>query len=268
MYSPDKAHHRIGKLNEPLPAPYPIFDRDDVRVAFRRGSASLIAGTPGSFKTALALNMASKWADRGIRSLYYSADGDESSILKRLAGITTGDDMKEVEWRIEMNKAHYAKWMHDRYHKKLEFEYAKMSWDNFVFHTVSYEQVYGGFPDLIIIDNLIDFASNVYAFGEMQQIISAADQLAKKTQAHVMILHHARLVTPDKGLDNVIAGNPPPDNEIQGRMTQFPTLALTLGVVGTQVRWAAVKNRTGPQYRDASVHHRFNVKSSMRIDEG
>lgn len=226
----------------------------------------MIAGKPGAFKTALALNIATHWADAGIRSQYFSADGDEASTLKRISGIATGEDLKVVEARLGWNQAYYSKALYDRYAKKLEFEYAKMPWRNLVEHVRAYEQAYGGYPEAIFIDNLINFASGAYAFEEMQEIISDCDSLAKMTQAHVCILHHARLVSPDKGMD-VEPGLAPPDDQIQGRMTQTPTLVLTLGAIGTTVNMAAVKNRNGPQFADASKQHQFLVNSAMQVIE-
>lgn len=232
----------------------------------------MLAGTPGSFKTALALNEVVSWADQGIATQYFSVDSDESTIVQRLSGIVTGYNMDEVENRLQRNPTCFDNDLYDRLGDLVTFEYQNMAWEKMVYHVKSYEQKYGDFPDLIVIDNLIDLASSVYAFDEMQEIIKNADGLAKKTKAHVMILHHAKLASEDKKSNDDRAdwekyGMPPADHEIQGKMTQFPTLVLTLGAYGMDIKMAAVKNRFGPQHRNADVFHSFRVNYSMRVVE-
>lgn len=272
MYSPHKASHRVGNIGAPLPSPYPIFDDRKVKVTFRRGGVSMLAGTPGSFKTALALNEVVAWADKGISTQYFSVDSDESTIVQRLSGIITGYNMDEVERKLQRNPTCFDQELYDRLGDLVTFEYQNMGWEAMVYHVKSYEQKYGGYPDLIAIDNLIDLASSVYAFDEMQEIIKNADGLAKKTKAHVMILHHAKLQSEDikKNDDRAdweIYGMPPADHEIQGKMTQFPTLVLTLGAYGMDINMAVVKNRFGPQHRNADKSLPFRVNYSMRVVE-
>lgn len=270
MYSPHKASHRVGNIGAPLPSPYEIFEDRKVKVSFRRGGVSMLAGTPGSFKTALALNMVTTWADKGISTQYFSVDSDESTVVQRLSGIITGYNMDEVERKLTRDRTYFDKELYDRLGDMVTFEYQNMDWESMVYHVKSYEQKYGGYPDLIVIDNLIDLASSVYAFDEMQEIIKNADGLAKRTKAHVQILHHAKLQSEDKKSDQPDwekYGQPPADHEIQGKMTQFPTLVLTLGAYGMDINMAVVKNRFGPQHRNADVAHPFRVNYSMRVVE-
>lgn len=264
MYSIHKASHRIGNIGDPLPAPFEVFGRKNVKITFRRGGVSMLAGIPGSYKTAVALNAVVHWTCRDVYTQYFSVDSDESTVKQRLCGIVSGDDMDEVEYKLQFDPYHYDEKLYDVLGDKVMFEYQNMGFESMVHHVASYDQKFGGYPDLIVIDNLIDLASGVYAFDEMQAIIKAADGLAKKTKSHVMILHHARLVTPDSGMENT-AGMPPPDNQIQGRMTQFPTLVLTLGAAGNLINVSAVKNRFGFQYPDASRRHAFTVQDNMRV---
>lgn len=230
----------------------------------------MLAGVPGSFKTALALNLVRMWAEKEIYTQYFSIDSDESTVVSRLSGIITGYNMDEVERRLEGNPAYFNDQIYDAVGDKVMFEYMPGNWENLVWHTKSYEQKYGGYPDLIVIDNLIDMPEGgVYAFDQMQEIVKASGDLARKIKAHVMILHHARLEDEkkDKDSDWVVFGQPPADHQIQGKMTQFPTLVLTLGAAGMDIRVAAVKNRFGNQHRDASVSHPFQVNYSMRVVE-
>jgi hypothetical protein len=265
-YSPYKASRRIGQRADPLPSPYDLFDDSSVKVSFRRGGVSMLAGVPGNFKTALALNEVVSWADKGVYTQYFSVDSDESTIVQRLNGIVTGKTMGEVAHYMKSNPTYFDGDLYDRLGDRVMFEYQNQDWDSMVHHVASYEQKFGAYPDLIVIDNLIDLASNVYAFDEMQLIIKNADSLAKRIGAHVQILHHARLVSHDSAMD-VSPGQPPPAQEIQGRMTQFPTLVMTLGAAGMALRLAVVKNRFGWQHPDARVSHPFTVLPSMRVVE-
>jgi hypothetical protein len=226
----------------------------------------MLAGVPGAFKTALALNEVVSWADQGLYTQYFSVDSDESTIVERLNGIVTGKSMQEVEAFTRTNPAYFDSQLYNRLGDKVMFEYQNQSWDSMVYHVASYEQKYGAYPDVVVVDNLIDLAPDVYAFSEMQAIIKNADSLAKKIGAHVHILHHARLVSHDSGMD-VTPGLPPPAQEIQGRMTQFPTLVMTLGAAGMNLRLAVVKNRFGWQFPDARVSHPFIVRPNMRVED-
>ena len=266
MYSPTKASRRVGSRGSPLPSPYRIFTDKSVKVTFRRGGVSMLAGVPGAFKTALALNEVVSWADQGLYTQYFSVDSDESTIVERLNGIVTGKSLQEVEAFTRQDPAYFDDQLSARLGDKVMFEYQNQSWDSMVYHVASYEQKYGAYPDVVVVDNLIDLAPDVYAFSEMQAIIKNADSLAKKIGAHVHILHHARLVSHDSAMD-VTPGLPPPAQEIQGRMTQFPTLVMTLGANGMNLRLAVVKNRFGWQYPDARVSHPFLVHPNMRVTE-
>lgn len=271
MYSPYKASHRIGNIGAPLPTPFEVFDEKRVKITFRRGGVSMIAGTPGSYKTAVALNMVERWAKKDVYTQYFSVDSDESTIVQRLSGIITGYNMDEVENRLQRNRQYFDQSLYDSLGDLVSFEYMNMGWEPMVYHVKSFEQKFGGYPDLIVIDNLIDLASSVYAFDEMQAIIKNADSLAKKTKAHVMILHHAKLQSEEKKSgerdDWEVYGLPPADHEIQGKMTQFPTLVLTLGEHNMDINMAAVKNRFGPQHRNADQYLKFRVHYSMRVVE-
>jgi len=211
------------------------------------------------------------WASKGVLTQYFSVDSDESTIAQRLSGIITGYNMDEVERKLQQDKSYFDQELYDKLGDSCAFEYQNMDWETMVYHVKSFEQKYGGYSDLIVIDNLIDLASSVYAFDEMQEIIKNADGLAKMTKAHVMILHHAKLQSEDSKKDDrpdwEKYGQAPADHEIQGKMTQFPTLVLTLGVFNQDVNLAVVKNRFGPQHRNADVSHPFHVNYSMRVVE-
>ncbi|HYS44588.1 MAG TPA: AAA family ATPase [Geobacteraceae bacterium] len=264
MYSPYRFASRIGNIGQKLPDPYRSLARQGVY--FRRGNVAMAAGPPGSFKSIWALNVVSEWSGQGITTLYFSADGDEFTVVRRLSGILTGDNADLVESRMVSHDV-------DRYEKilsglRVEFEYEQFDFEDIVIHVKSYEAVYGAYPDVIVLDNLIDFVSSPFAFDEMLVLIKHLDGLAKEIKSHVLLLHHSRLpdIRPNERKPRPM-GQPPADHEISGKVTQIPALVLTMAAAALNLNIACVKNRNGKQYRDASHYEQFSVSQNMRIRE-
>jgi hypothetical protein len=269
MYSPYKFADRIGNIGTALPDPFRAFQF--AKAAFRRGAVSMIAGTPGSFKSVLALNMAVKWAAQGMTVLYFCADSEEFTVAKRLSGILTGESLELIERRIIAgDRDRYAGVLADALKGRVEFEYEQMMGiEEIAVHIKSYEAVYGGYPDVIMVDNLIDYVTNQTAFDEMQELLANADALSKETKSHICFLHHARLKNEDfsKKDDAKPLGQPPADWEIQGKLTQKPRMILTIAAAGMAAKVAVVKNSLGPQTKDASTTYDFSVFNNMQMHD-
>jgi hypothetical protein len=224
----------------------------------------MFAGVPGSFKSVLALNALVTWSRHDVSGMYFSADGDEFTVVRRLAGIVTGDDSDVVESAmVRKDMAKYEAALSEL--GGWEFEYERFEFEELVVRVKQYEAVYGAFPDALVIDNLINFASSPFAFDEMQTFINDLDGLCKEIKCHALILHHAKLpdINPRARNPRPI-GDPPRDDEIQGKMTQYPSVALTIGADNLNLRIACVKNRNGRQYRDASHSIPFVVMPNMQ----
>jgi hypothetical protein len=263
MLSPYRFASRIGNLGKPLADPFKTFGLH--RVHFRRGGTSLIAGAPGSFKSVLALNMLTEWGKEGLDCLYFSADSDEITVVKRLGGILTGDSVETVEHNIM--KRETARYEHAlKTLRNVEFEYMQMDLDRISVCIKQYESVYGDYPAVIFLDNLINFVDSPDDWGGMLTATRDLDALARQIGAHICILHHAKLPSPNPNKPPP-QFRPPADWEIQGKITQIPRLGLTIAAQGMNLRIACVKNTNGPQARDASVSWGFTVTSSMRIQE-
>ena len=91
---------------------------------------------------------------------------------------------------------------------------------------------------MIIVDNLMDVATDGgEEFSSMRAIMKELKYLARATNAAVVVLHHTSEAVP---------GTPcQPRSAIQGKVAQLPALICTLGVVGTSMGVAPVKNRYG-----------------------
>ena len=220
----------------------------------------------------MALNMLCSWANHGVSSLYFAADSDEVTVVNRLSGILTGTNVETVERRMmEGKRADYENALRNKLAGRAEFEYEQMDFDDIVRHAKSYEAVYGGYPDVIFLDNLIDFVDSPTDFGGMLELIRDMDGLAKEIKSHICILHHAKLrdnKANDKGEDSEKDPmQPPADWEVQGRITQLSRLVLTICAVNLSVNMSVVKNTNGPQTRDASRVFGFDVYGSMQVKE-
>jgi hypothetical protein len=239
VYDLSKFSNRTGRIGRPLPDPFPqAFGRNGIH--FRHGATSMLAGRPGSYKSIIALNLAVVWAKRGT-VLHFAADSDEATVAKRMVSIITGDSTDSVEKAFEANKvSHYV----DALSKPLEsmrFVYRQMDMDGIANQVAAFEAVYGDYPDVIFLDNLINFVDRPDDWGGMLLLTKELDGLARETKSHICILHHARI---DKDSDS---GSPPDDNEIQGRVTQIPRTVITVGARWGQVTLSCEKNTNGPQ---------------------
>ena len=259
MFTLRKFSGRTGNLGVPLDDPFPIFDRR--RIKFRMGGTSLIAGAPGSYKSILALNMLTHWAEQHS-ILYFSADSDEFTVAKRLSSILSGNDNDTVE--TQMQDGVWRDWYTKNTLPLVDnarFVYRALDFDVIQNHLAAYEAVNGAFPEIVFVDNLLNTVDDPTDWGGMINFIKQADVLSRETRSHVCILHHA-----SEGWAQGNPGMPPPSWAVQGKVNQIPRLVLTLGALGTHVKLACVKNTNGPQDPQAKDYMSFNVEPSLRVE--
>lgn len=263
MYSLAKFASRTGRIGKPLPAPFGVFDLEGVR--FRRGGTSLLAGQPGSFKSVLALNMLCRWSGMGQTAVYFSADSDEFTVARRCAGIITDIGQSAVEAGIYADFLHMGP-MYEALGglRAVRFEY-KVSErgltpvEFMAGRLAGFEQVNGDYPDVVFVDNLINYSESATDWGLMIDMIRDLDEMARETRSHICILHHAS--------DGWPSGKPVPRAAIQGKVTQIPRLVLTTAADGTHLIVSCVKNTNGPQYPNADHWVDFIVRPSLRVEE-
>jgi hypothetical protein len=102
----------------------------------------------------------------------------------------------------------------------------------------AFEELWGCPPTLIVLDNLMDVATDGgEEFASMRAIMKELKYLARATNSAIVVLHHT---------SEAVLGTPcQPRSAIQGKVAQLPALICTLGVVGTSLGVASVKNRYG-----------------------
>lgn len=237
MQSLAKAFGRSANTGRPLPETYKSFTA--AKVLFRLSATSMIAGAPGAFKSALALNLLAKWAKAGVTGLYFSADADEFTTAKRAAAILTQRRVEIVEAGMRSTSAEaYRRALTELDNTRWVYKAADI--DEIDKHMRGFEAVYGDFPRVVFVDNLLNVSSAGEDWAKAREYIRDLDILAREAESHVCVLHHTSESSYNPGL-------PPPRSAILGKIAQFPRLMLTVGVNETTLNVAVVKNTNGPQ---------------------
>ncbi len=112
----------------------------------------------------------------------------------------------------------------------------------------AYIELYGIAPELIVIDNLMNVAAESdNEWAGLRQIMVELHDMARKTEACVMVLHHV-----SEQSEYGSTTEPPHRRSIHGKVSQLPAMILTLGYepIGQLLRVAAVKNRFGKHSAD------------------
>ena len=225
----------------------------------------MLAGKPGSFKSITALNWLVHWAGNGLGVLYFSADSGEAIVASRLTSIVTGQSAEEIDRRFAHREnlgefADQIQWL-DRL---VAFEYRQFDIDAIVKRIRGYSDVHGRSPDVIFVDNLINFVDRPDDYGDMIVLCRELDSVAREFKSHVCILHHAKFNEKKKDED---PGRAPADHEIAGKVTQIPRIAFTSGAMGMNVNVACVKHTNGPQDPYAMNPMSFRIGPDLRVHD-
>lgn len=259
MLSLAKFATRAGRSGRPLDDPFVVFSLNDVH--FRYGGTSMIAGKPGSFKSVFALNLLRYWVTVANKTaLYISVDSDEFTVTKRIASICTGrNQLKQVE-------PDFLQERFDAYLPELEkfkyvrFEYERLDVDEIAERLAAWESVYGDYPDLVFIDNLVNLASHPQDWDGMGTIINEFDAIARRTGSHFCVLHHA---SESREWGRPI--DPVPVAAVQGKLTQIPRLVLTVAANDKCLMVTTGKNTNGPSDPGALHPMVFQVQDSLAV---
>jgi len=234
----------IGRADiggEPLPSVFKVFDSN--KIIFRRAEVSMLAGTPGVGKSMLALALALKMK---VPTLYISADTNAHTMAMRLASMISGKNQSDVEQLLQNDlgwtKATLAKGNHIVW----SFE-SSPSLQDIDEEVQAFEELWGCPPVAIFVDNLMDIATDGgEEFASMRAIMKELKFLARHTNAGVIVLHHT---------SEAVEGRPcQPRSALQGKVAQLPALIATLGVMGTSMAVAPVKNRYGRADANANIN--------------
>ena len=216
------------------------------QIKFRRGQVCMVAAAPNAGKSMFALVYATK---ASVPTLFFSADTDTTTVMMRAAAHMSGHSQVSVEANLSNDKNYYNKYFERLKHIKWVFD-SSPSLDDIELEIKAYVELYGESPELIVIDNLMNVAAETdNEWAGLRAIMMELHDMARKTEACVLILHH---VSEQSEYGN--PKNPPARRAIHGKVSQLPALILTLGYdpLTAELKLAAVKNRFGPHAADGT----------------
>jgi replicative DNA helicase len=239
-----QARRKDSNAGEPIENPFSIVHSTESHI--RRGQLSIIAGGPGTGKTALLHNIIQRGngladdARRVNSCLYFSADSDAYTIFQRAVSIETGWEQSEVARLIKEGRQSELDSIVDRAASHFEWSF-KSAPDDAEVHTQvqGYLTKYGTMPEIICLDNL----KNLYAGGggEFEALEGNCEflhELAKETGAAVIALHHVVGASED-GI------SPIPLSGLRGKISKTPAVVWTLYRSPSHLNISPVKNRNG-----------------------
>lgn len=241
--------HRINpreNAREPLPD---VLGLAKHGIVVRRGQVTMISAQPNDGKSLLTLWMCLQWALLGIRSLYFSADTDEETSLRRAAATITGKTQNMIEQRMREGWDEIQGSLADL-NGGVAFDFeTDPSYQHIFEELVAYFELWGDYPQIVVVDNLMDVAGdNDDEYGGMRDTTRAMKRFARVTGCAVILLHHCN---ESEKREN----HPPARREITGKVAQKPEMILTCQLDGTLMRIACVKNRSGPKDPKGIIHH-------------
>lgn len=209
----------------------PVFGAlDDLGVKFNRSQVSMIAAGPGVGKSAFALNYAVR---AKLNTLYLSPDSDLMMLSSRVLASTWNISLRDAVSFIEQDDYAALKTISEAtQHMRFDFGAGPTLYD--VKDNVdAYAHVHGCYPELIVLDNLKDVQNDGGEYERFNETIDFCHQMARKTSAHVMILHHVIGVYENGDV-------PVPFNGLVQKPGKSVRLVLTLfrvqpGVLGVRV---------------------------------
>ena len=228
----------------PLPEVWKTLSAKDIK--FRRGQVTMVAAAPNAGKSMLALVYAIK---AGVRTLFFSADTDASTVTMRAAAALSQHAQNVVEESLRKNPHYYDEELSRMTNIEWVFD-SSPTLDDMELEIKAYVELYGVMPELIVIDNLMNVVTDSEnEWAALRSIMAELHDMARKTDACVMVLHHVSEAS-EYGSPTM----PSPRRSIHGKVSQLPSVILTLGYDPMQsvLRVAAVKNRFGKHTADGS----------------
>ena len=226
----------------PLPDVWETLKKKQVR--FRRGQLTMVAAAPNAGKSMFALVYAIK---AEVPTLFFSADTDVTTVMIRAASHISGHAQITVEQNLDVKSNYYDESFEKMKHIQWVFD-SSPSLDDIELEVKAYQELYGVPPQLIVVDNLMNVAAETdNEWAGLRAIMMELHDLARNTEACVLVLHHV-----SEASEYGDGTYPPARRSIHGKVSQLPSLMLTLGYdpMGKQLRVAAVKNRFGPNSAD------------------
>jgi archaellum biogenesis ATPase FlaH len=248
-----------GDVGHALPPVFPSLEKMGAK--FRRGQLSLIAGGPGTGKSALASFIAvnSAYGEFGevpVPTLYFSADTDKRTLGNRIAASVSHETVDNAEKLLDQNHKGFLSILDDN------TRHIWFNWNNgpdlkdLQDEVEAFAHATGDWPHLIIVDNLKNIWVDSDGGGEhvrYDRVLDFLHELAGYTNAHILVLHHVNGIYED--------GNQPiPLSGILGKVTKPFRLIVTLYRPNeNQIGLSIVKNSTGRMDQSGNLNVFLNI---------
>lgn len=183
-----------------------------------------------------------------VPCLYFSADSDSFTQLTRSIAIEADTTLARAGESV-LNDDLTDKMEHVIGEVMIRFDYsASPSLSDIESRMMSYEEVFGLYPELVVIDNITNVRTETSndddPFAGLEALLDYLHDLARGTEACVVCLHH---VTGPYNNGNI----PVPLAGIKGQIARVPEVVLTLfrtfrdGFAADSLHVCPVKNRGG-----------------------
>lgn len=230
-----------------LPDPWPILAQSRYAPKWGRGEVVMLAGPSGAGKTILALDAVIRMR---VGGLYFSADSNQETMSVRAAANMSGHPTSDIRTLRDMGLfvEEYGPYL-SKLKVRFQFEPSDPTVEDIALAMEAYQDIEGVFPEYLVIDNLTNLAGDDDGgeWAGLRKTIKELHWLARRTGTCIFVLHHTSEADP-KWLEY-----PAPKTAIKGKITEYPSVIMTVVYSGGRVLLAVVKNRHGesdPMARD------------------
>lgn len=238
LYHLDAALRASQAAGEPLPVVWRSLDA--ATAVFRRPQLVLIASAPAGGKSALALNLAIK---SQVPAVYFSADSAAGTQIARAVSICTGRDVNDV--RADIDRGVSVTPILKEHAPKLWWDFSPAPSLETIDQTIQAYGYLGRYPDLCIVDNLVDIDHDAAEaeWKAFENSLLFLKELSRDRGMCVVVLAH---LTGEYDDGTTV----PPLSALRGKVSKIPEMVLTLyreegPLGGEDLGVAIVKNRDG-----------------------
>jgi hypothetical protein len=215
--------------------PIPYKGLNDLGFNLQVGQVGMFAAGPGCGKSAIALDICMK---SGLDSLYFCGDTDAGTMVVRATAKVTGYNQSIVREQLKAESPEFTEALWGFANVRFVFD----ATNTLDIHdeVLAYGLMNGKWPDIIVVDNLADVveAGDGGEFTGTRQALQELALIARHTDAHVLVLHHAQGV-----YDN--GDKPIPLSGLEQKVSKKPAQVMTFYRKGTALAACPVKNRQG-----------------------
>lgn len=217
MYNLTQSRRLRGSAGEPIDVKLPSLAEKGGNLV--RGQLLIIAAAPGCGKSMFALTLSHR---SRVPTLYFSADSDAFTQVVRASAMVSGNRVEDVARVVLSDDPGRYDEMLDGWPIRFNFD-ASPTYDTMELSLQSYEEIYGDFPSIVIVDNITNVITSEDSdpFAGLEAFNDYLHGMARGTGAAVIGLHHVTGPFND-------ARTPVPLNGVKGQIARTPEAVWTL----------------------------------------